>query len=65
MAAPAVSGRRRGEEASADLAERWKGEVARAFAVLDAAHARSSLPRGPRTCASSMRWLRRAAFGSS
>jgi len=65
-----VAAKRRGErtELPADLVERWKGEVAQAFQVLDAALARSSLPPEPPNVADVESWLlqlRRRGLSSS
>jgi predicted nucleotidyltransferase len=65
-----VTAKRRGErsELPAALAERWKGEVARAFQVLDDALARSPLPAEPSNVAEVESWLlqlRRGAFSTS
>lgn len=64
-----VEAKRRGErsELPLDLAERWKGEVARAFRVLDDALAHSPLPEEPPNVADVEGWLlqqRRSAFST-
>jgi predicted nucleotidyltransferase len=58
-AAELVEAKRRGEhsELTADVAERWRKEVGRAFDVLDAALARSQLPEEPQNGAEVEAWL--------
>lgn len=62
-----VEAKRRGErsELPAEIAERWRKEVVRAFDVLDDALARSSLPEEPRNAREIEAWLldlRRRSF---
>jgi predicted nucleotidyltransferase len=63
-----IEAKRRGERAELprDLAERWKPEVARAFAVLEGAAGSSPLPETPSSEAEAEAWLialRLAALG--
>jgi predicted nucleotidyltransferase len=62
-----VNARRRGErsELTADVAERWRAEIGRAFEVLDGALARSPLPEEPPNVPEIEAWLiaiRRRSF---
>ena len=54
-----IEAKRAGERTvlSAEVGERWVGAVQRAFAVLEDAHQRSSLPAEPDTAGELEEWL--------